>query len=284
MSISNHASPAFQEYLHELRNVCGNGEVLPKSYTLSSSPLTIGLPSISGSAHEGTFNGMKVRIQRVIMYPNGDPQTFKMVRFGGTFLHAWTLKKSPGLPPNGRRVEKLVAPEPCLSPGCHHRSHPTRFELDAGYRPNGIHHEPSRHGQIESRRCPLYHAVRPAYPFPSHLISPKACITSTSATLFMEISEGYAIVLDRFTTGILTPNQPTVLVDTTGRARITDCGLAMVTRNLDSVRSAPDEHGDNTRWAAPEILANRGTFSKEADVFSFAMVLIEVRYRFRIDI
>ena len=98
----------------------------------------------------------------------------------------------------------------------------------------------------------------------------------------MEISEGYAIVLDHFTTGILTPNQPTVLVDTTGRARITDCGLAVVTRNLDSIRSAPDEHGDSTRWTAPEILANRGIFSKEADVFSFAMVLIEVRCRFRI--
>ena len=102
--------------------------------------------------------------------------------------------------------------------------------------------------------------------------------------LFMEISEGYAIVLDHFTTGALTPNQPTVLVDATGRARITDCGLAVVTRNLDSIRSAPDEREHSTRWTAPEILANQGTFSKEADVFSFAMVMIEVRYRFRIDI
>ena len=102
--------------------------------------------------------------------------------------------------------------------------------------------------------------------------------------LFMETSEGYVIVLDHFTAGILTPNQPTVLVDTTGRARITDCGLAVVTRNLDSVRSAPDEHEHSTRWTAPEILANQGTSSKEADVFSFAMVMIEVCYRFRIDI
>jgi len=100
----------------------------------------------------------------------------------------------------------------------------------------------------------------------------------------MEISEGYAIIPDHLTTGILTLNQPTVLVDITGRARITDCGLVVVTRNLDLVRSAPDEHGDSTRWTAPEILANQGTFSKEADVFSFAMVLIEVSYRFRIDI
>jgi len=112
----------------------------------------------------------------------------------------------------------------------------------------------------------------------------RACITSISATLFMEISEGYAIILDRFTTGILTPNQPSILVDITSRARITDCGLAVVTQNPDSIRGAPEEHGYSTRWTAPEILANRGTFSKEADVFSFAMVLIEVRCRFRVGI
>jgi len=93
----------------------------------------------------------------------------------------------------------------------------------------------------------------------------------------METSEGYAIILDRFAAGILTPNQPSVLVSITGRARITDCGLAVVTQNMDSIRSAPDEHGQNTRWIAPEILTNQGTFSKEADVFSFAMVMIEVR-------
>jgi len=100
----------------------------------------------------------------------------------------------------------------------------------------------------------------------------------------MEISEGYAIVLDCFATGILTPNQTSVLVDITGRARITDCGLAVVTRNLDLIRSAPDMHGHSVRWIAPEILVNLRTFSQEADVFSFAMVMIEVRYRFRIDI
>ena len=113
-------------------------------------------------------------------------------------------------------------------------------------------------------------------------MSQKALITSTPATLFMGVSREYATILDRFTVGVLTPNQPNVLVDTTGRARITDCGLAMVTQNLDSIRSAPDGHGHSTRWIAPEILDNRGTFSKEADVFSFAMVMIEVRCRFRI--
>ena len=80
------------------------------------------------------------------------------------------------------------------------------------------------------------------------------------------------------------PNQPNILVDATGCALITDCGLAAVTQNLDSTRGAPDEYGESARWIAPEIFAGRRTFSKETDIFSFAMVVIEVRCRFRIDI
>jgi len=77
--MSNHASSAFQEYLHELKNICGIKEVLPKSHTLSSSLLAVGLPLVSGSVHEGTFDGSKVRIRRIV-HPEGDPQGFKMVR------------------------------------------------------------------------------------------------------------------------------------------------------------------------------------------------------------
>ena len=65
-------------------------------------------------------------------------------------------------------------------------------------------------------------------------------------------------------------------MDTTGHAMITDCGLAVVTQSMDSIPDASDEHGHSMRWMAPEILADRGIFSKEADVFSFAMVMIEV--------
>jgi hypothetical protein len=53
----------------------------------------------------------------------------------------------------------------------------------------------------------------------------------------------------------------------------------MVTQNLDSIWNASDEEHHSARWIAPEILDGRGTYSKEADVFSFAMVTIEVRYR-----
>ena len=68
-------------------------------------------------------------------------------------------------------------------------------------------------------------------------------------------------------------------MDDAGRARITDFGLATVTQNLDSMRISEDEdEGHTARWTAPEILHEEGTYSKEADVFSFAMVMIEVRH------
>ena len=76
---------------------------------------------------------------------------------------------------------------------------------------------------------------------------------------------------------MLTSNQSNILVDAVGHARITDFGLAMVTRNLDTTQNASGENEDSARWIAPEISDNRGTYSKEADVFSFAMVTIEVR-------
>jgi len=73
---------------------------------------------------------------------------------------------------------------------------------------------------------------------------------------------------------ILTLNQPNILVDGSGHARITDFGQTMVTKNPDTMRSA-SQHGNTPRWAAPEVLGGQPP-SREADIFSFAMVMIEV--------
>lgn len=64
-------------------------------------------------------------------------------------------------------------------------------------------------------------------------------------------------------------------MDGTGRARITDFGLT-VPYDPDQIS---DEKGHTARWTAPEILNEEGSHSKEADVFSFAMVMIEVRHK-----
>ena len=76
---------------------------------------------------------------------------------------------------------------------------------------------------------------------------------------------------------LLTPSQQNILVDGSGSAYLADFCLATVTQNLDSVRSASCQRGHTQRWAAPEVLT-KGTFSKEADIFSLAMVMVEVRH------
>ncbi|KAF9645424.1 kinase-like protein [Thelephora ganbajun] len=68
---------------------------------------------------------------------------------------------------------------------------------------------------------------------------------------------------------------PNVLVDNSGYARIADFGFATVTQNPDSIPSISCHNGHTPRWTAPEVL-NEGPHSKEADVFAFAMVMIEV--------
>ena len=80
----------------------------------------------------------------------------------------------------------------------------------------------------------------------------------------------------RFTT-TLTPDQQNILVDSCGTARIVDFGFTTVTQNLDSKQSVSRQCGHTPRWAAPEVL-NEGAYSKEADIFSFAMVMIEVHH------
>lgn len=77
---------------------------------------------------------------------------------------------------------------------------------------------------------------------------------------------------------VLTHGQPNILVDAAGHARIAGFGLATVTRNRDSSGSGLSDQGLTTQWLAPEILyGDNGSYSKQADVFSFAMVMIEVR-------
>jgi serine/threonine protein kinase len=66
-------------------------------------------------------------------------------------------------------------------------------------------------------------------------------------------------------------------VDYFGHARITDFGLAVVIQNSDSTGSSSNCGGHSPRWTAPEVLEG-GVYSKKSDIFSFAMVMIEVRH------
>ena len=82
--------------------------------------------------------------------------------------------------------------------------------------------------------------------------------------------------ISRYATA-LTPGQPNILVDNSDTARIVDFGFTMVTQNSDSIQGPSSQRGYTPQWAAPEALIE-GAYSKEGDIFSFAMVIIEVRH------
>ena len=66
--------------------------------------------------------------------------------------------------------------------------------------------------------------------------------------------------------------QANVVVDASGHARITDFGHTRIVQNLDP----PDDQNHSCRWTAPEVLRSDSAATKESDVFSFGMVVIEV--------
>ena len=63
-------------------------------------------------------------------------------------------------------------------------------------------------------------------------------------------------------------------MDDTCHARLTDFGLSTIVPDFGSAGSIKDGHA--VRWSAPEVLDKERPVSKESDVFSFAMVVIEV--------
>ena len=67
------------------------------------------------------------------------------------------------------------------------------------------------------------------------------------------------------------------IVDNVPHARIMDFGITIVTKNPNSVRHPTHQGAHTPRWSAPEILHKQNP-SKESDVYSFAMVTIEVRH------
>jgi serine/threonine protein kinase len=82
---------------------------------------------------------------------------------------------------------------------------------------------------------------------------------------------------------LLTPAQPNILIKSDGHACLADFGLASIAQGNNSVVAA-DVHGYSPRWTAPEILEGADKITREADVFSFGMVVIGVSPRiFRVD-
>ena len=77
---------------------------------------------------------------------------------------------------------------------------------------------------------------------------------------------------------ILTPRfiKQNILVDSEGRARLSDIGFAKLTRNRESQFDWADADADGHRWAALEIFKS-GELSKQSDMFSYGFIAAEVR-------
>lgn len=67
-------------------------------------------------------------------------------------------------------------------------------------------------------------------------------------------------------------------MEDTGHILIADFGLAKIAKNPNSIQDPSLQNGLSPQWAAPEVWEKK-EYSKEADVFSFAMVMVEVRQR-----
>ena len=73
---------------------------------------------------------------------------------------------------------------------------------------------------------------------------------------------------------LLTLGQPNILVGHDGHACLADFGLASIIHGNNSI--ATRVGGYTARWTAPEILEGAQNITREADVFSFGMVVLEV--------
>lgn len=94
---------------------------------------------------------------------------------------------------------------------------------------------------------------------------------------FTGISKECVSILIAVARLVLTLRQSNVFVDESGHACIADFGVATITKEVDSTQSTAYEPGLTPRWTAPEIL-NGESYTKAADVFSFAMLMIEVHH------
>ena len=133
---------AFRNCLHELGSICGNGAILPTSYTLSSDLLNVGHDSFAsrgyGDVYHGTLDGSSVSIKR--MHARDDLNEATKVCYRRCRLpRLLSLTKITGLLPRGCNLETPGTPKHLATPRCHHHSPPTGFELDARRRPVGIH-------------------------------------------------------------------------------------------------------------------------------------------------
>ena len=228
--------------------------------------------------YEGSLDGSRVCIKRVKAYVQDGSQKADRVRYWrrGRFPHSPPLTKPIDLLSRSHNVEKLETPKCSTATRYYYHLLPTRFESDVwGDLPEYM----EKH--LDADRLVLVGMLP--------LCSFRACfrcqLSDVTKGLYYlhsrNVIHGDLKGVRRFpkscSTSPLTSYQPNILVDDSGHARVADFGLAAVAQNFDSM-SVSAQRGHTLRWSAPEVLYG-GRCSKEADIFAFAMIMIEVRYR-----
>jgi len=224
----------------------------------------------------GTLDGSRVCIKRMRVYMKDGPQkAVKVHRWRCRFPRSPPLTKSAGFLSRGCNVETVNTPKYLAPAGCHHRSPSACLELDARRGLARVYQEESGCEPTWTCVCSFRYAHFTLTPL-SQLsdVANGLCYLHSCNVIHGDL-KGVGGSTFLFT-AILTSRQLNILVDDSSCARIADFGLAKVTQNLDSMRSTSPQNGHSARWTAPEVL-KEGTCSKEADIFSFAMVMIEVR-------
>ena len=181
--------------------------------------------------------------------------------------------------PRGCGVETPEASQHRPFPWYNFHPSPTYFRMDARRGSDGVHQGPPRHRSTQSRGCSSCYIRSCVYAHHQLSDTAKGLCFLHSRNIVHGDLKGVRDYSELGFAAVLTRAQSNILVDGVGRARITDFGLAVFTRNPDSIQSVSSDQEQTVRWIAPEILNRQGTYSKEADVFSWAMVMIEARQR-----
>ena len=189
--------------------------------------------------YKGSHNGSSVCVKRVRVSARDGPQkAAKACYWCHCFPCSLWLTKPADLLPRSHTVETFDTPQHPPTTWYHDLSLPAHFRLDVRWEPAGVSREKPRCGPAWACMCPsccLSNACS------RHQLSDTAeglCYLHSCNIIHGDLKGVCGRSNSCFTT-VLTLNQPNILVDNTGRARIADFGLATVARNLDSISAPP---------------------------------------------
>jgi serine/threonine protein kinase len=174
-------------------------------------------------------------------------------------------------------METHESPKHRPLPRSYPQSSSARFKLDACRGSNRMYQKDSKDKSTRSRGCPSHRACEARG---THFFL-KLC----------DVAEGLNYlhsrnVIHRGIMGVrawrhigdrTNAAQANILVDRLGRAHITDFTLTEIACDQGSARRVTDLPDHDTRWTAPEVLEGAPRLTKEGDIFSFSMVMVEVR-------